>query len=241
VFRGLLALLVALAGTFGAFASEAKPLPAASTSTAEAASGARKAIPAWLDARLPFAKRLAAAAEERSHHRVTYDGTGYAIAYPMGDVPANKGTCTDEVVRAYRLVGIDLQQLVHEDMLRKFNVYPTKFHMRAPDPNIDHRRTWNLQTFFNRNAEVLPISDAGKDYAPGDIVLWDLDNFQLHIGMVTSRWSKKHKRPLIMHNISRGPQIEDKLFEYRIVGHYRYAGGLKPDLVPPPDLWAAVP
>ena len=153
------------------------------------------------------------------------------IAEPS-QVPADKGTCTDEVVRAYRLVGVDLQQVVHEDMLRNFAAYPTKFHLTAPDPNIDHRRVWNLLAFFNRNAESLPVTEISKDYKPGDVIIWDLDNFQLHIGLVTRKWSKKHARPLIMHNISSGPHVEDKLFEYKIIGHYRYEGGLKPDPTP---------
>lgn len=186
----------------------------------------------WLNPKLAFATRLGAAAEERAHHQVVYDGTGYPIAYPMGDVPAGKGTCTDEVIRAYRLVGVDLQQVVHEDMLRAFALYPTKFGLKEPDANIDHRRVWNLLTFFQRNAESLPITEDGKDYKPGDVIIWDLDNYQLHIGLVTRRWSKGHKRPLIMHNISSGPHVEDKLFEYKILGHFRYEGGLKPEPTP---------
>lgn len=173
---------------------------------------------AWLDAKLAFAQRLAAAAEERARHKVAYDGAGFKIAYPMGDVPADRGTCTDEVVRAYRLVSIDLQQLVHEDMTRDFAAYPTKYGLKQPDPNIDHRRVYNLQTFFNRNAITLPITTEGKDYQPGEVIIWDLDNYQLHIGLVTRRWSKGKTRPLIMHNISRGPRIEDKLFEYNTKG-----------------------
>jgi uncharacterized protein YijF (DUF1287 family) len=146
------------------------------------------------------------------------------------------------VVRAYRLLGIDLQREVHEDMLRNFTVYPQKFGLKAPDPNIDHSRVWNLLTFFLRNAEALPITDDGKDYQPGDVIVWDLDNYQLHIGLVTRQWSKKHKRPLIMHNIASGPKIEDKLFEYKIIGRFRYEGGLKPEPTPiPQDLWAAAP
>ena len=227
MFRGLLWVFLSLSalGFAPALADPAAP-------AGEAAQGPAKPKGAWLNTKLSFPLRLAAAAEERAHHRVVYDGTGYPIAYPMGDVPADKGTCTDEVVRAYRLVGVDLQQVVHEDMLRNFAAYPTKFHLTAPDPNIDHRRVWNLLAFFNRNAESLPVTEISKDYKPGDVIIWDLDNFQLHIGLVTRKWSKKHARPLIMHNISSGPHVEDKLFEYKIIGHYRYEGGLKPDPTP---------
>lgn len=240
MFRGGLAVVV-LAVVCGVLSTPTgRTAPGATEAPAPRSAIGAAAL--WLSPKLPFARRLAAAAEERAHHHVVYDGTGFPIAYPMGDVPAGKGTCTDEVVRAYRLVGVDLQQVVHEDMLRNFAAYPSKFHLTAPDPNIDHRRVWNLLTFFNRNAESLPISDRGADYKPGDVIVWDLDNFQLHIGLVTSRWSKKNKRPLIMHNISSGPHVEDKLFEYKIIGHFRYDGGLKPEpelVVIPADLWAA--
>ncbi len=209
--------------------------------TAARVAPASKPRPEWLSLKLPFALRLAAAAEERAHHHVIYDGSGYPMAYPMGDVPADRGTCTDEVVRAYRLVGVDLQQLVHEDMVRDFAAYPRKYHLSAPDPNIDHRRVYNLQAFFNRNADVLPITNAGKDYKPGEVIIWDLDNFQLHIGLVTRKWSKKHLRPLVMHNISSGPHVEDKLFEYKIIGHYRFEGGLKPETLPAPFEASAKP
>ena len=226
MFRSCFAFFIAALASGPAVAATTPPTPAPVTTPAPTPKQE------WLNQKVAFPTRLAAAAEERAHHHVVYDGTGYPIAYPMGDVPADKGTCTDEVVRAYRLVGVDLQQLVHEDMLRNFAAYPSKFHLTAPDSNIDHRRVYNLQAFFNRNAETLPITDIGKDYKPGDVIIWDLDNFQLHIGLVTRKWSKKHLRPLVMHNISSGPHVEDKLFEYKIIGHYRFEGGLKQEPAP---------
>lgn len=236
MFRGLFWVFLSL-GALGFTPALAEP---AASAGAAPVGAARTLKGDWLNPKLAFAARLGAAAEERAHHHVVYDGTGYPLAYPMGDVPPDKGTCTDEVVRAYRLLGIDLQQVVHEDMLRDFAAYPGKFGLKEPDANIDHRRVWNLLTFFLRNAEALPITSDGKDYKPGDVVVWDLDNYQLHIGLVTRQWSKKHKRPLIMHNISSGPHVEDKLFEYKIIGHFRYEGGLKPEPTPiPQDLWAA--
>jgi len=236
VFRWVGTVLWTLA--VAALAQAAPPDAPASSPTATKTAARHQG---WLDTDRAFGSRLGAAAEERATHHVVYDGTGYPIAYPMGDVPTDNGTCTDEVVRAYRLLGIDLQQLVHEDMLRAFAAYPTKYNLSAPDPNVDHRRVYNLQAFFNRNAEVLPISDSGKDYKPGDIIIWDLDNFQLHIGIVTRRWSHGHKRPLVMHNISSGPHVEDKLFEYKIIGHYRFEGALKADATPAPVEAPATP
>ena len=195
----------------------------------------------WLNQNLSLSQRIGAAAEERATHFVIYDGSGMPLKYPGGDVPANKGVCTDEVIRTFRLIGVDLQQLVHEDMLRDFRAYPQKFGERAPNSDIDHRRVGNLQTFFERNAEVLPITDNGDDYLPGDVIVWDLDNFQLHIGMVTRRKSSDGKRPLVMHNIAHGPKINDQLFYFKILGHYRFDGHPKiTGPIPSRTAWAPV-
>jgi hypothetical protein len=186
-----------------------------------------QAKPVWEDSSRSWEDRLGAAAEERANHSVTYDGSGRTIPYPMGDVPPNIGVCTDEVVRIYRKVGIDFQQLVHEDMMRAFFEYPQKFGEKRPNTNFDHRRVGNMQRFLERNATVLPITDNGDDYKPGDIVVWDLDNSQLHIGVVTRKRSKDGKRPLVLHNIAHGPRINDQLFYFPILGHYRFDGTVK--------------
>lgn len=178
----------------------------------------------WKDAKLPFGLRLSAAAEERATHSVRYDATYERLQYPNGDVSAWRGVCSDEVVRAYRLTGIDLQKLVHEDMRRAFSAYPKRWGLKAPDPNIDHRRVPNLATFFTRHGTSLTSSTNGDDYKPGDIVAWALADGRPHIGLVTERRSSDGKRPLVMHNIGFGPQIEDMLFELTITGHYRYQG-----------------
>jgi hypothetical protein len=153
-----------------------------------------------------------------------YDASYQRIGYPNGDVAADRGVCADEIVRAYRLLGIDLQRLVHQDMRRAFDVYPKRWGLRAPDSNIDHRRVPNLATFFARHGTSLKISQDGDDYKPGDVVAWALADGRPHIGMVTERRSSDGKRPLVMHNIGFGPQIEDMLFGLTITGHYRYHG-----------------
>lgn len=171
-----------------------------------------------------FAQQLVAAALERTRYHVVYDGSYRAIDYPNGDVPANIGVCTDVVIRSYRTLGIDLQQVVHEDMRANFSAYPSQriWGLRQPDKNIDHRRVPNLQTFFNRNAQSLPISLDGKDYQPGDIVTWKLGGKTPHIGIVTDQLSSDGKRPLVVHNIGAGPKLDDMLLQHPIDGHYRY-------------------
>ncbi|MCL2913471.1 DUF1287 domain-containing protein [Shewanella corallii] len=168
------------------------------------------------------AEQLVAAAHERTTHDVTYDGAYHKIPYPLGDVPSDIGVCTDVVIRSYRSLGIDLQQLVHEDLKANFNLYPSRriWGLNAPDTNIDHRRVPNLQTFFSRHGERLAVSDRPEDYAPGDLVTWRVTG--PHIGIVTDKLSNDGKRPLIVHNIGRGPVLEDMLFDYPITGHFRY-------------------
>ncbi len=180
----------------------------------------------------PLQERLVAAAVERTAHQVQYDGGYYAISYPGGDVPADKGACTDEVIRSYRALDIDLQREVHEDMVADFTAYPRKFGLSATDANIDHRRVPNLMTFFTRKGAALAVTDRAEDYPPGDVVAWDLDGKGMtHIGIVVDAPSATPGRYLIMHNIGAGPQLQDVLFSWRIIGHYRYP---KPAPTTPP-------
>jgi uncharacterized protein len=182
--------------------------------------------PAQTDRQREFLKRFVAAVIERTNHTVRYDGAYVRIPYPNGDVPADTGVCTDEVIRAYRAVGIDLQKEVHEDMEREFSAYPRKWRWLSghPDANIDHRRVPNLMVFFSRNGEALPITARAEDYSPGDLVAWDLGGGVPHIGMVVDRKSPDGQRFLIVHNIGQGPKMDDVLFNWKITGHYRYFG-----------------
>ena len=173
-----------------------------------------------------FLQRLSDAAIERTYHTVRYDGTYVRIPYPNGDVPEGTGVCTDEIIRAYRALGVDLQKEVHEDMVRNFSAYPNqrRWMLAHTDSNIDHRRVPNLMTFFARNGESLPLSARAQDYAPGDLVSWDLGHNVPHIGIMVDRKSGATGRHLVVHNIGRGPQMEDVLFNWQITGHYRYFG-----------------
>ncbi|HEY2171285.1 MAG TPA: DUF1287 domain-containing protein [Candidatus Angelobacter sp.] len=181
-------------------------------------------FPRTAEARQAFLRQFAAAALDRTQHAVRYDPAYVRLAYPCGDVPANTGVCTDEVIRAYRAVGVDLQKEVHEDMAANFSAYPRKWHRQGPDSNIDHRRVPNLMVFFSRKGESLPITDRAEDYAPGDLVTWDLGGGLTHIGMVVDRKTVSSRRYLIVHNIGAGPKMEDVLFDWKITGHYRYFG-----------------
>ncbi len=171
-----------------------------------------------------FTENLVIAAIERTKHSVQYDGAYVSIGYPNGDVPKNVGVCTDVVIRAYRTLGFDLQKLVHEDMTANFKNYPSNriWGMNRPDSNIDHRRVPNLQVFFERHGDILPISNDFKDYKPGDLVTWMLPGNLPHIGIVINKTNQNSNNPMIVHNIGRGPEVSDMLFSYDITGHYRY-------------------
>jgi uncharacterized protein YijF (DUF1287 family) len=176
--------------------------------------------------RREFLQHLIAAAIERTHHVVRYDPAYVRISYPGGDVPADTGVCTDEIIRSYRSVGVDLQKEVHEDMVRNFDLYPRRWRwvLSRPDPNIDHRRVPNLMVFFARKGESLPLSGRADDYAPGDLVTWDLGGGVPHIGVVVDQKSAKSGRYMIVHNIGQGPRMEDIMFNWKVTGHYRYFG-----------------
>ena len=129
------------------------------------------------------------------------------------------------LIRAYRKIGIDLQELVHKDMSENFKEYPSSqiWGAKGADSNIDHRRVPNLEIFFSRKNAELPITRNSKDYLPGDIVTWDLQgNSPWHIGIVTNKTSCITGNPLVVHNIGSGPIMNDALFRYPITGHYRY-------------------
>jgi uncharacterized protein YijF (DUF1287 family) len=167
--------------------------------------------------------KLCNAAVQLTKQSVTYDPTYFKIAYPNGDVPSDKGVCTDVVIRAYRLLNIDLQKLVHEDMKMNFNSYPKNWGLTTTDKNIDHRRVPNLMTFFTRHGKSLIISKNASDYNPGDLVTWDLGGNTPHIGIVINQRSSDNKRYLIVHNIGNGQEVSDCLFSFKITGHYQYA------------------
>jgi hypothetical protein len=172
---------------------------------------------------LADAPKLVSAAREQTRSAVIYDGSYRRIGYPMGDVPKNRGVCTDVVIRAYRAIGIDFQVLVHEDMAASFRFYPHHWGLSEPDSNIDHRRVPNLQTFLRRaHADVSGSMDSASAYLPGDLVTWMLPGNLPHIGIVSDRAARDANRPLIIHNIGAGPAEEDILFAYPITGHYRY-------------------
>ncbi|MCC6070365.1 DUF1287 domain-containing protein [Massilia sp. GCM10020059] len=169
-------------------------------------------------------EQLVAAARQQIGVTIRYDGRYQRLAYPGGDVPMETGVCTDVVIRAYRRLGIDLQEKVHRDMGAAWAEYPhpLKWGLKARDENIDHRRVLNLATFFRRHGTSLEPSQKPQDYIPGDIVAWLLPGALPHIGIVSNTRSGRGT-PLIIHNIGAGAEESDVLFAYKITGHYRYA------------------
>jgi hypothetical protein len=171
-----------------------------------------------------FFDRLAEAALAQLEHRVWYDASYYRIPYPNGDAPDSIGVCTDVIIRACRGVGVDLQKLVHEDIVGN----PRSYGITRPDANIDHRRVPNLMKFFKRQGAALTVSSSAENYHAGDIVAWQLAPGLTHIGIVVWKSDSLAKTPMVVHNIGRnqrGPDLEDCLFDWPVIGHYRYVGG----------------
>lgn len=166
--------------------------------------------------------RLVAAAKRQIGETVFYDPAYVRLDFPGGDVPRERGVCTDVIVRAYRDgLGVDLQQRVNADMRQAFARYPGQWGLTAPDSNIDHRRVPNLQTFFRRaGAELGP----GGDYRPGDVVSHLLPGNLAHISIVADAAGADGRTPMIIHNIGAGAQLEDRLLEFEITGHFRFSG-----------------
>lgn len=171
----------------------------------------------------PKIKMLLENAHRQTEITKSYDPAYVVLDYPNGDVPLEKGVCTDVVIRAFRNAGVDLQKEVHEDMAGNFAVYPTKWGLEKPDTNIDHRRVPNLQKFFERTNKSLSITKNAKNYQPGDVVSWDLNGKGMtHIGIVSDVFSQAAGRYLIIHNIGGGAKMEDCLFDWEVTGHFRY-------------------
>ncbi len=182
------------------------------------------AQPTRAPAESTFHYRLAAAALAQLEQRVWYDPAYYRMPYPNGDVPESIGVCTDVVIRAYRRVGLDLQKLVHEDIVSS----PRSYGITHADANIDHRRVPNLMRYFKRQGVALTLSKSAGDYRAGDIVAWRLAPGLTHIGIVVWKSNSLAKIPLVVHNIGnnmRGPDLEDCLFDWPVIGHYRHDGG----------------
>ena len=173
----------------------------------------------FADARSP--EDLVKAARTQVGVTTGYDPAYRKLSFPGGDVPPDRGVCTDVVIRAYRKLGIDLQALVNRDMRAAWSAYPKHWGLKSTDTNIDHRRVPNLEVFFRRHGSALPLSERAGDYKPGDIVTWLLPPYLPHIGIVADERSA-NGTPLVIHNIGAGTQVEDILFAFKMVGHYRY-------------------
>jgi uncharacterized protein len=169
--------------------------------------------------------KLVKAARSQVGVTLHYDPNYSKLAYPKGDVDLSKGVCTDVIIRALRDAhGLDLQQLVHEDMAKNFALYPKKWGLKQPDANIDHRRVPNLQVYFKRHWQALALNPKPADFQAGDVVTVMLPGNLPHIMLVSDKQQAKTTQagiPLVIHNIGRGAKEEASLFSYTITGHYR--------------------
>ena len=168
---------------------------------------------------------LVVAARSQIGVTLHYDPAYASLDYPGGDVPRERGVCTDVVIRAMRdAFDVDLQKRVHRDMKSHFSQYPQRWGLNRPDPNIDHRRVPNLQTYFKRQGWSLSVSDDPTVYQAGDLVTCIVPPHLPHIMIVSNRKNRMTGVPYVIHNIGAGTQEEDRLFEFELTGHYRPKG-----------------
>ena len=168
---------------------------------------------------------IVAAARGQIGKTKTYDPSYVGLKYPGGDVPIDRGVCTDVVVRALRhSVKMDLQKLVHRDMKAAFWDYPKIWGLKKPDPNIDHRRVPNLRRYFERKGYSIGVTERKEDYRPGDLVTCTVPPNRPHIMIVSDRRARDGI-PLVIHNIGSGTKEEKRLFEFPLTGHYRIMRG----------------
>jgi len=164
------------------------------------------------------AQTLIAAVRDQMREFVVYDGGYTPLAYPGGDLSSGRGACTDVLIRAYRALGLDLQQLVHEDMLANFDAYPKRWGLKAPDANIDHRRVPNLARFFERHGQALPVTQDATAYLPGDIITVTPQ----HIALVSDRRVRGRTNQLVVLQ-NNGFGVREDIQDFGpVTGHYRY-------------------
>ncbi|MBS8228854.1 DUF1287 domain-containing protein [Vannielia litorea] len=165
---------------------------------------------------------LATAAEEQVGVTVIYDPAYVGLEFPGGDLPRERGVCSDVVIRALRDAwGIDLQAVVNADMKANFSAYPKIWGLKTTDRNIDHRRVPNLETLFTRAGAALPLSSDLAAFHPGDIVSFRLTGSNLpHIGIIAEGIAPDGT-PLVTHNIGSGTRTENMLFDHPMQGHFR--------------------
>jgi uncharacterized protein len=167
--------------------------------------------------------KLIAAAQAQIGVTTRYNPAYERLAFPGGDVPIERGVCTDVVVRAYRAAfNADLQALIHTDMKAAFSAYPRTWGLTVPDTNIDHRRVLNMQVFFRRKGATLPVPTIATEWQPGDLVTQTLPNGRPHIGIVSDKRHPESGRLLVIHNIGGGTEASDILALFKPVGRYRY-------------------
>lgn len=166
------------------------------------------------------AQRIAGKAISNTLLDISNDTNYYEISYPMGDIPADKGKNTDLVIRSLRAAGLDLQQAIHEDMVENYNSYPQLWQLKEPDSSIDHRRIENINRYLTRHHSAGEISRNPGNYAIGNIVVWQLPQGQLHIGVVVPGPGIHSAEKWVVHHLNQRPIWEDSLLDYHVLGNY---------------------
>jgi uncharacterized protein len=174
-----------------------------------------------------WVNQLIEAGQEQLGVTTLYDPAYVKLDFPGGDVPMERGVCTDVVIRAYRRAfGFDHQRAVNADMKSTFGAYPKRWGARTTDRNIDHRRVPNLQVFWKRKKAALPVPESVREWQPGDLATLMLPGNLPHVGILVSERDDETGAPLMLHNIGAGARVENVLPRYEITGRYRFSPAL---------------
>lgn len=179
-------------------------------------------VPPLVAAESTWAKRVVRAARRQIGVTRYYDPAYVRLSFPLGDVPRERGVCTDVIVRAFRdAFAFDLQSEVNADMRAAFSAYPMNWGLTRPDANIDHRRVPNLERFFERKGAALDTPRSTEGWEAGDLCTMRLGGNLPHIGIVSDR-TGADGLPLVIHNIGAGTREDSLLGSYEKERRFRF-------------------
>ncbi len=126
----------------------------------------------------------------------------------------------DLISKSYRLaLGLDLKELLNEDMSNAFAQYPQLWYERGPNKSVDSNRVPNIHRFFHRSSEDFSQSEP----LIGDVIFWTLPDGNAHAAIIVPGPGVHAKEKWIVHHWQNGVVWENKLKDFTMVlGRYRF-------------------
>ena len=163
------------------------------------------------------ATRLAAAALNRIRE----------VEAAAASLPGPSDQSADLVLHSYQAVGIDLRELIKEDMNRALRYYPNPSRPPHADAGLVHRDVPNLQRFFARWGKALHTRKRETEFEIGDVVVWEHpSSLQTPVnrvmGIIVPGPDKRSDERWVVREDAGRLQWTSRIFDHEIVGHYRY-------------------